>query len=138
MLNSILTKTISSPTNVEKYCLRISGKIVERFDSFYDAIEFLKTKYPTKPISWTEEDGKGVIWESFLREDRQKKFAEFTVIKEAQDKQDAIWQAETVLNYIEDLFNRAGKTDLVVAREGPQLLLKVQGRVFRVDVEKVM
>ncbi len=53
-------------------------------------------------------------------------------------KTEDAWQAEKVLNYIEDLFNRAGKEDLVVAREGTELLLKAQGKVFKVTVEKIM
>jgi hypothetical protein len=60
-------------------------------------------------------------------------------VKEADSKKgEDEWQAEKVLNYIEDLLSRAGKEDLVVAREGTELLLKAQGKVFRVSVEKVM
>ena len=58
-------------------------------------------------------------------------------IQEADKGQDE-WQAEKVLTYIRDLLQAAGKEDLVVAMEGTELLLKAQGKVFKVNVEKVL
>ena len=60
-------------------------------------------------------------------------------VKEASDgKEEAQWQSEKVLTYVEDLLHRAGKEDLVVSREGTELLLKAQGKVFKLSVEKVL
>ena len=58
-------------------------------------------------------------------------------VREA-DKNEAEWQSEKVLTYVEDLLNRAGKEDLVVARDGTELLIKAQGKVFKLTVEKIL
>jgi len=55
-----------------------------------------------------------------------------------EDKSDDDWQSEKVLTYIQELFDRAGKDELVVARDGVDLLLKAQGKVFKISVSKVL
>jgi len=62
---------------------------------------------------------------------------EFKPIVEARRGEDK-WQSEKVLTYIEELFKRVGKEELVVARDGTDLLLKAQGKVFKVSVTKVL
>lgn len=138
MLNNILNTTVRPKSYTRNLVVQMKGRVLrERFRSLAEAVDHVKSIYPRCPVTCSPQ-GDGTIFGGFSAQNRTKIAGKFKVMVEATDKQNEEWQSEKVLNYIEDLFNRAGKGDLVVAREGSQLLLKAQGSVFRVDVEKVM